>query len=301
MDAEIRGEDFTEDFMETRNSGPGGKIRGAVPLFVLLCALFSCKQVNGPAAENPAGTNTEQDSLWGAEAPDPADYGIDLNAINKNEVLFSAIQNQYTDNPFLGGQWESASGGGFVYFYKTDATVSSTHHCELRFNNQFSYVLYRNWLVICGSEMDADRLELKSLHIPAGVENTLVLFKREPETGALSGYDIFIRTDADANPSNSGEGVTPPYTPFLGRWEGSDGNEYQFNANGVYTVRPQEGAPADYSYMVRGNAFITLSHGETKVEAGTEVWTVKPRVSRRTFSVRGNQIFMEGLTLTKPD
>jgi hypothetical protein len=279
--------------------------RYTVYLFALFvcCVFLSCELVNGAdtTAENKTGQdNRREEETPEEEAPEETQQSIDLNAINRNEVLFSSVSDQYQDNPFLGGQWESAAGGGgYVYLYKTDGTVSSTHHCELQFTNQFSYVLYKNWLVLCGSEMNADRLEVKSIHIPKGAENTLVLFTRNPSTGALTGYDIFVKTAADPNPGNTGEGVTPPYTPFLGAWTGSDGGKYEFKPNGIYTVRFQGEQPVEYSYLVRGKTLVTLTHGQTESSDAAEVWTVKPGASQQVFSVKGNTIILDGLTLTK--
>lgn len=266
--------------------------RYTVCFFILLaCGVFlSCEQAAGTykTGENETGLDSWLETE--TDPPDPADYHIDLKGINKSEVLFSTAADQYQDNPFLNGQWEFASGSGYVYLYKTDGTVSSTHHCGLVFPNQFSYVLYKNWLVLFGSEMDEDRLEVLSIHMPEGSDDALVFITRDPATGESTGWDIFVRTAEDPSP---GDFAPPPYTPFLGTWTGSDGAEYEFRNNGTYTVTAG-GSSTEYSYLVRGGKFVTLTHGEFETVNGAVQWKTFPAVSERTWSGGGGMITLSG-------
>jgi hypothetical protein len=266
----------------------------AAVLTAFAAALVSCDNNFTSGEDDPPDGETETVS---EELLD-----IDINAVNKNEALFSGVENPYLDNPLLGAVWKMQAGGGFVYVFKTDGTVSSTHHCGLVFPNQFSYVMYKNWLVLCGSEMESDRLEIWSVHRPpeAEAEGALVFFGRD-EAGALTGYDVFVQSGIDGNPDNAGADVTPPYALFAGKWNGADGATYEFFANGTYTVT-SGGTTAEYSYLARGNTFITLTRGETEMNAdGGEVWKVKPEVTRTafTFTSGSSALILGGAALTR--
>jgi hypothetical protein len=136
-----------------------------------LCAIFSAVLTVFTfcfiACAPPAGTPDGNDPVNPLEPeteetpPDPLDYGINLNAINKKDASMDG--GSYADNPLLGCEWQPGANGGFTYFFKRDGTVSSTHHCELVFDNQFSYALYRNFLVTYGQEMSSgERLDVKT-------------------------------------------------------------------------------------------------------------------------------------------
>jgi len=230
--------------------------------------------------------------------------GIDDSVINKSEALYSGVEDQYIENPFLGSKWEynTNSTTHFIYAFKTDGAVSCQHCCGLEFTNQFSYVMYKNWLVLCGSEMEEiDRLEVKSVH-PTAEENKLDLINRNPDTGAITGSKTFVKSDVDDNPNNIGEDVTPPYKDFLGRWNGSDGNVYEFSDNGTYTVTPPGGAPVEYSYLVRKKTFVKVTHGETETDStGAEVWKVTPVVTKTAFTLKDDLLTLGGVEMTKAE
>jgi hypothetical protein len=267
-----------------------------VPLFVLLvcCAVLSCEQPNGAGNTGGGAGNTAGGREEETDPPDPAAYGIDLNAINKKAVAVDEDGYGYENNLLLGYEWQPGSNGGFTYFYKQDSTVSSTHHCELLFDDQYSYVLYRNYLVTCGQAMsEGERLEARTLH-PAGQNGEIVVFLRDVTTGALKNYDIYERGIADSSPAKGGKGpASPPYAPFLGTWTDSDGAAYRFNANGTYTLTVNESA-VEYSYLVRKNKLITVTHGEIETVNGVEQWKTFPAVSGQSFTASGGNI-----TLTK--
>lgn len=254
-----------------------------------------------PAA---SGGGDGGDNWWEGEnnPPDPADYGIDLNAINKKEVSLSASAANYQSNPLLGYEWQPGSGGGFTYFFKQDGTVSSTHHCELLFDNQFSYVFYRNFLVTYGAEMaTGDRLEARTIH-SAGSNGEIVLFKRNITTGSVQDYDIYERGTTDAHPSKGATQdapTSPPYTPFLGSWTAVGGASYTFSNNGTYTVTTG-GISTEYGYLVRKDKFVTVTPGEMETVGGISQWKTFPCVNEQTFSAGGTTITLGGsLTLVK--
>jgi hypothetical protein len=175
----------------------------------------------------------------------------------------------------------------------------------LVFDNQFSYALYRNFLVTYGAEMSGDRLEAWTLH-PAGEDGAIVLFKRSITSGAVITYDIYEKGAPDASPakgSTTDAPAAPPYTPFLGQWTGSDGAVYAFTDAGVYTVT--RGADtAEYRYLIRdksGNRrLVTITRGELQTRDGVTEWKVFPTVSERPFTKNGGTITLDGgLTLTK--
>jgi hypothetical protein len=275
-----------------------------IPALIICCAFFSCEQFNGLNGTTGSGTDgSAETGSWReeeTEAPDPADYGIDLNAINKRAVAVDEDSYGYENNVLLGYEWQPGANGGFTYFYKKNATVSSTHHCELVFDDQFSYVLYRNFLVTYGQEMSGgERLEARTLH-PAGAHGELVVFLRELTNGAIKNYDIYTPGAVDSNPA--GPSLSPPYSPFLGTWTGSDGAVYRFNAGGTYTVTG-DGAAGEYSYLVRKNKLVTLTHGEIETAGDVEQWKIFPAVSEQSFTISGGTITLKKgeavLTLTR--
>jgi hypothetical protein len=272
--------------------------------FAAAALLFSCALPGG--AEEGAGG--DPGAWWEEETepPDPAKYGINLNAINKAESPPDWEGVSYGENPLLGWEWQPGANGGYTYFFKRDGTVSSTHHCELVFDNQFSYVLYRNFLVTYGKEMSGnDRLEAWTLH-SAGENGELVLFKRDIAAGKIKTYDIYERGALDAHPdkgATSGAPAAPLYTPLLGTWtEDGGGAVWNFTGNGVYTVTPSGGGESEYGYLVRGKKIVTVTRGELKTEGVAAEWKTFPAASERTFTISGGTITLDGLiTLTKSE
>jgi hypothetical protein len=269
--------------------------------FAAAALLFSCTLPGG--AEEGAGG--DPGAWWEEEAepPDPAKYGINLNAINKAESPQDWEGVSYEENPLLGCEWQPGANGGYTYFFKQDGTVSSTHHCDIVFDNQFSYVLYRNFLVTYGKEMTGnDRLGAWTLH-SAGENGELVLFKRALTGGKVETYDIYERGAEDAHPD---KGATkdappaPPCAPLLGTWTDGGGASWNFTGNGVYTVTPPEGAAVEYGYLVRGNKLVTVTPGGLKMEDGVTEWETFPAVSERTFTISGGTLTLSGVvTLSK--
>jgi hypothetical protein len=265
-------------------------------------------------------TETKDDTTDGTSGDtkggnDPEVPFIDPNAINRNAVRSFAGENLYQDNAFIGGQWQvlSTNGepGGYGYYYRTDGTVSSAHHCGVKFHNQFSYVLYKNYLVMFGSETmteagasDGDRLEFKTLHVveDAGGYDEAIFAFNYSAAGTFTGYDVYVRTGADDDRDNNAwkdRNGTAPSAPLLGVWiSGAAGRSYEFKGNGTYTVT-ESGGGIEYRYLVRGGTLITLTPGETTGEGGEEAWTVRPVLIRETFTITGDTLTLGGVSLTK--
>jgi hypothetical protein len=160
----------------------------------------------------------------------------------------------------------------------------------LLFDNQFSYAVYRNFLVTYGQEMTSgERLEAWTLH-RAGNNGEIVLFKRNPATGAALGYDVYSPGAADSSPAKgttSGAPASPPYTPFLGSWTGSDGASYMFRDDGGYTATLR-GETSEHIYLVRGGKLAAFTQGEVETVNGGLQWKSLPVAAREyTFTLSG--------------
>ncbi|MDR1362905.1 MAG: hypothetical protein LBJ35_02485 [Spirochaetaceae bacterium] len=274
--------------------------RHTIFYLLFVCALLSCSL---ELAQEKSESEKEENSAWWEEEtvpPNPDEYDINLNAINKKEAAEDTAT--YADNPLLGYEWLPGSGGGFTYFYKKNGTVSSTHHCELLFDDQFSYFIYRNFLLMYGQEMSSgERLEAWTLH-PAGNSGEIVMFKRGVADGAIITYDIYSRNSTDSSPEAGAAATSPPYTPFLGTWTaGEDPSAvvYEFTDNGIYTAGGEK-----FGYLARGDKFVTVNLGETEFSStdGALLWKTFPSASEQTFTITNGGAtitFSSGLTLAK--
>jgi hypothetical protein len=141
--------------------------------------------------------------------------------------------------------------------------------------------------------MGSDRLEAKTLHVID--DSTIVTFSRNLQTGALTGYDIYVQTDTDSDSANTAwKDGAPPYTPFLGTWTSNTEALYEFKPNGTYTIT-KDNITTEYSYLIRKNKLVTVTHGE--IEAA--LWITKPTVTETTYTKTENTISLGSITLTK--
>jgi hypothetical protein len=170
------------------------------------------------------------------------------------------------DNPFLGKDWMNDE--GFIYTFGCDGTIFVEHHCGLEFDNQFSYLIWKNILVIYGTEMDnTDTLKAGTMR----ADGDSIVFT----TTANETITYTLVTNGPAP-----EGSDPMLDNlFIGTWLA--GNvRYEFAANGIL-VQSAAGQSAEYSYLVRKGRLVTLSH-ETF-----------PRLREYRFEKNGNNITVD--------
>ncbi|MDR3131099.1 MAG: hypothetical protein LBU18_06085 [Treponema sp.] len=148
-------------------------------------------------------------------------------------------------NPFLGKDWINDE--GFIYTFSRDGTIFVEHHCGLEFDNQFSYVIWKNILVIYGTEMDnTDTLK-------AGImtqDGNSIIFT----TTANEKITYALEKDGSA-PADSSFALN---NVFTGTWQAGD-ERREFRANGIL-IKTASGDSAEYSYLVRKDRLVTLSH-----------------------------------------
>jgi hypothetical protein len=144
-------------------------------------------------------------------------------------------------NPFLGKLW--INDGGFIYTFGRDGTICVEHHCGLKFERQFSYLIWKNILVIYGAEMDsADTLRAGTIR----AAGDSIIF-------STTGGETITYTPAGAG---AGETGAVPDNIFTGTWL-AGGALYEFTAGGTIV---QAGKSAGHSYLVRKDRLVTLSH-----------------------------------------
>jgi hypothetical protein len=166
-------------------------------------------------------------------------------------------------NPFLGKDWINDE--GFIYTFGIDGTVFVEHHCGLEFDNQFSYLIWRNILVIYGTEMDnTDTLKAGTIRA-AG--NSIIFTTTANET------ITYTLAEDGPGPPETGPALD---NIFIGVWRAGD-SLYTFGADGTL-VQSAAGESAGYSYMVRKDRLVTLSHETT------------PLVQEYRFEKNGNNI-----------
>jgi hypothetical protein len=147
-------------------------------------------------------------------------------------------------NPFLGKDWINDE--GFIYTFGIDGTIFVEHHCGLEFDNQFSYLIWKNILVIYGTEMDnTDTLKAGTM---AAQEDSIIF--------ATTAGETITYTLAE-------DGLEPPETGlaldnvFIGTWLAGDGL-CTFGADGTL-VQTAAGKSSAYSYLTRKDRLVTLS------------------------------------------
>ncbi|MDR2160087.1 MAG: hypothetical protein LBP23_08490, partial [Treponema sp.] len=147
-------------------------------------------------------------------------------------------------NPFLGKNWINDE--GFIYTFALDGTIFVEHHCGLEFDNQFSYLIWKNILVIYGTEMDnTDTLKAGTM---TAAGNTIIF-----TTTANEAITYTQAADGPA-PANS---VPVLDNVFIGTWLAGN-TQYNFAANGTLT-QTSAGMSTEYSYLVRKDRLVTLS------------------------------------------
>jgi hypothetical protein len=149
---------------------------------------------------------------------------------------------------FIGSRWlETAS--GFVYMFKPDGTVTVEHHCGLVFTDQFSYLVWKNLLLTYGSEMDADTLSYYTLNVQdeeniwAITPSARLIYERNGDDDSGLPADLNYRIQND----------------LVGVWQAAE-TVYAFKNDGTYTETAAGGDPVQYSYLVRKDRLVTLSH-----------------------------------------
>jgi hypothetical protein len=168
-------------------------------------------------------------------------------------------------NPFLGKDWVNDE--GFIYTFGLDGTIFVEHHCGLEFDNQFSYLLWKNILVIYGTEMDnTDTLKYGTMKAEG---DSIVFATTDGETIT---YTPAVDGAAPADSEPALDNV------FIGTWRTGD-TRREFSANGIL-VETAAGTSAEYSYLVRKDRLVTLSH-ETS-----------PHLREYRFEKNGNSIIV---------
>jgi hypothetical protein len=147
-------------------------------------------------------------------------------------------------NPFLGKDW--MNDGGFIYTFGIDGTIFVEHHCGLKFDNQFSYLIWKNVLIIYGTEMDnADTLKAGTM----AVQEDSIIFTTS------AGETITYTPAGDSTaPAEGGPALD---NIFIGTWL-AGGTRYEFAADGTL-VQTTAGKSSEYSYLVRKDRLVTLS------------------------------------------
>jgi hypothetical protein len=148
-------------------------------------------------------------------------------------------------NPFLGKSWVNDE--GFIYTFGIDGTIFVEHHCGLEFDNQFSYLIRKNILVIYGTEMD-NTDSIKAGTITASGDSLVF---------ATTGNETITYTPAEDGPAPA-DSVPVLNNVFIGTWIAGD-TLCQFAANGTL-VETAAGISAEYSYLTRKDRLVTLSH-----------------------------------------
>jgi hypothetical protein len=194
-------------------------------------------------------------------------------ALGNGTVEFAPAQDQELDadefgdsgNPFLGKDWVNDE--GFIYTFALDGTIFVEHHCGLEFDNQFSYLIWKNILVIYGTEMDnTDTLKYGTMRRDGdSLIFTTTAGERITYTPAADGP-----AQADSEPALD--------NVFIGTWLAGE-TLREFAANGIL-VETAAGMSAEYSYLVRKDRLVTLSH-ETS-----------PQLREYRFEEKGNSIIV---------
>jgi hypothetical protein len=159
------------------------------------------------------------------------------------------------DNPFFGNRWVELN-TGFIYTFKITGILDVEHHCGLEFDNQFSYLIWKNILVIYGTEMDntdtlwAGPFTVSDTDISAVLNNGITESKFD-----CSSYE----PDVDYS-----ESQIRLDNIFIGNWQ-TEGGDFVFKADGFCTLTGSKGEFAEYSYLVRKDRLVTLSHESVPV------------------------------------
>jgi len=145
----------------------------------------------------------------------------------------------------LGWQW-AKDGTDFKWIFKNDGSVSVIHCCELEFDNQFSYVICGNVMIIIGSEMSATD------------EIIVVVFTISEIDGVVSLImDNGIRfTRGDPDNDVFGNPSFQLSNTLLGTWYKDDGTKYDFTTDAVLSIHS-----AQYGYLARNKGSILLTLG----------------------------------------
>jgi hypothetical protein len=151
-------------------------------------------------------------------------------------------------NPFLGKDWINDE--GFIYTFGLDGTIFVEHHCGLEFDNQFSYLIWKNILVIYGTEMDnTDTLKAGTIRTNG---DSVIFTTTAHETIA---YTAAADRPAAANGSPAVDSL------FIGTWLAGDAL-CEFSSDGTL-IQTGGGTSVEYSYLVRKDRLVTLSHEAT--------------------------------------
>ncbi|MDR2070590.1 MAG: hypothetical protein LBP81_04115 [Treponema sp.] len=178
---------------------------------------------------------------------------------------FEPDESSSTGNPFLGKDWVNDE--GFIYTFGVDGTIFVEHHCGLEFDNQFSYLIWKNILVIYGTEMDnTDTLKAGTMT----VTGDSVVF-------TTTGNETITYTLAGDGPAPAETGPVLDNV-FIGNWQAGN-TRHKFTTDGTL-VQTAAGKSAEYSYLVRKDRLVTLSR------------EAKPLVREYRFEKNGNTIMV---------
>jgi hypothetical protein len=180
---------------------------------------------------------------------------------------------EFGGNPFPGKNWINDE--GFIYTFALDGTIFAEHHCGLEFDNQFSYLIWKNILVIYGTEMDnADSLKAGTM---TAAGNAIIFTTTANETITYTPATTGT-APVDGDPALD--------NVFIGTWIAGN-TRYDFAANGTL-VETAAGTSAEYSYLVRKDRLVTLSR------------EASPLLREYRFEKKGNNITVNPVTGGSP-
>jgi hypothetical protein len=143
----------------------------------------------------------------------------------------------------------------FKWIFQTDGTISAVHCCGAIFHDQYSYFFNGNLFVLCGSEMEDDKIYITTLTM---ADDDLSFTVKDLDTSKE--WRSFIRDQDVENYLGNSDWAFKTQSSdlkltnnLIGTWKGEDGKKYVFGTDTTLKIGSDQ-----YKYLVRDNVLLTL-------------------------------------------